>query len=738
MASRRARRRRNRTTPVSVIALRVAAVFATVLLVLVLAGVATAYGLVTTWLRDLPDYTSKDAFEVAQATKVYSADGKLLARLYLENREVVPISEISTSLSQGIVAIEDERFYQHHGVDPQGLVRAVVRTAQGNRQGASTITQQYIRNTILLDERTTMTIARKIREAYLAMELEKRHTKPEILEMYLNTVYFGEGAYGAEAAARTYFAKSAKDLNLAQGATLAGVVQSPSRLDPYDNPDGATARRNEVLGRMLYNNMITQAEYDAAQAEPLQLQRSSEPLDGIYDSPYFVAHVKKALQQQFTPAVVFKGGLTVYTTLDTRMQKYAESAAHEKFNRAGEPEVALVAIDPRNGYVKAVVGGRDYAKRKFNLATQGHRQPGSSFKTFVLATALEQGMPPYFDVDSSSPAVIPAKPKPWTVDNSEGSGQGMMSLEAATWSSVNTVFARVADEVGIKNVAKMAKRMGITTSLPNYPSIALGAANVTPLEMASAYGTLANNGVRNDPVFISKVVDRNGAVIFEATPRGTQAIKPAIARTTTDILKGVIEHGTATAADIGRPAAGKTGTSQLNRDVWFVGYTPQLVAAVWVGYPTEKTIVVDGSRAFGGTVAAPIWASFMKRALAGQPKKDFAKAPEPKYDPGKFHIPVTFTNAPSVTGKSISQASKMLDGGYSIIYVWSKKPKGTVVGQSTRNGKVILQVSKGPKPGSTSGGGSTTGGDTGGTTGGGGDTGGGTGGGGDTSPTPTP
>ena len=329
MSSRRARLRRTNRVSGASIALRVGAVLVSAVLVLSVLGVASAFALVRSWLKDLPDYKSKTAFEVAQSTKIYSADGKLLARLYLENREVVPISVIATSLTDGMVSIEDERYYTHGGVDPIGLVRAMVKTASGTRQGASTITQQYVRNTLLLDERTQMTATRKVREAYLAMELEKRYDKTKILEMYLNTVYFGEGAYGAEAAAQTYFARSAKDLTLAQGALLAGLVQSPSRLDPYDNPAGAVARRDEVLGRMLYNKKIDVAQLEQAKAEPLVLMRTKEPKDGVYAAPYYVAHVKKVLQQQFTPAVVFKGGLTVYTTLDTKLQGYAEKASKE-------------------------------------------------------------------------------------------------------------------------------------------------------------------------------------------------------------------------------------------------------------------------------------------------------------------------------------------------------------------------------------------------------------------------
>ncbi len=707
-----------------------------VVLLVALAGVGVAFGFVQKWLKDLPDYKSPHAFDVAQATKIYSADGKLLARLYLENREVVPLSKISPYLINAVVAVEDERFYQHKGVDPVGLVRAVVQTASGNRQGASTITQQYIRNTILLDERTTMTYARKVREAYLALELEKRHSKHDILEMYLNTVYLGEGAYGAQAASLEYFNRPASQLTLPQAALLAGLLQSPSRLDPYHNPEGAIARRGEVLGRMLANNYITKQQYDEAMNAKLKLERNKVPNDGIYRAHYFVAHVKKQLQQQFSQGTVFGGGLTVYTTLDTRLQKYAEKAVHNKLPNKKGPQGALVSIDPRTGYVKALVGGRDYRKSKFNLATQGYRQPGSSFKTFVLVTALEEGMPPSMQIDSSSPAAIPSKPKPWVVDNSEGSGRGMMSLSSATAASVNTVFARVAWAVGIKDVADTAKRMGIKTRIPKVPSIALGAANVTPYEMASAYGTLATEGIRRDPVCITKVVDRDDKTIYVAKSHGKRVLKASVAKAAIDVMRGVVTNGTGTRANIGRPAAGKTGTSQLNRDVWFVGFTPQLVTAVWVGYPKERTIYVDGSRAFGGTVCAPIWASYMRKALAGKRVMNFPKQPRPSYNASKFHIPIS--KPPNVKGLTLAAAGRKLDGyGYSVEYRYSNRPKGTVIGVSSKNGKIVLIVSKGKNPATkpvkpppseepTSGGG--------GGGGGGGD--GGGGGGGETTPTP--
>ena len=688
--SRRSRLRRNRRTPASKIFLRIAGIFLGALLLLTAAGATTAIAAVNVWLKGLPDYTSPGAFDVAQPTKIYSADGKLLAKLYLQNREVVPMSEIATSLSDGVVAVEDERFFQHGGVDPIGILRAAFSNVSGNHQGASTITQQYIRNTILRDEATQITLERKVREAYLAEQVEKTLTKETILENYLNTVYFGEGAYGAEAAAQTFFAKSAKALTLPQGALIAGLVQSPSRLDPYSNPNGALARRKEVLGRMLYNHYITKSDYDSAVATPLALKRQTMPHDGIYSAPYYVAYVKRLLQKQFTPGVVFNGGLSVYTTLDTRMQATAEKTALSNYKRAKDPSVALVSIDPRNGYIKAMVGGKDYAKSKFNLATQGRRQPGSSFKTFVLVTALEQGMPPTFKVDSQAPVSIPSKPKPWVVNNDEGHGNGMMSVDEAMWASVNAVYARVAWAIGIKNVAHTARVMGITTHIPNYPSIALGSVNCTPLEMASAYGTLANNGVHYDPIVITKVYDRHRQVIFAAHPQGKQVIKPSIAYATTQVLEGVIQQGTASRADIGRPSAGKTGTSQSNRDAWFVGYTPQLVTSVWVGYTTERTIMVDGSKGFGGTLAAPIWAAFMSKSLSGQPERDFASAPEPNYNPDKFDIPVSDETQNAQTARRSASVIK--------VYVYSDLPDGSVIDKSTdSNGVTTITISKGPK-----------------------------------------
>ncbi len=631
MSSRRRRTRRMHRGGTRVLA-RVVGLVALAALLVTLAGGAVAYGVVRTWLKDLPDYESPNAFRVAQPTKIYSADGVLLARLFLENRRIVPFDSISQNLKDGIVAVEDERFYSHHGIDPTGIIRSALANlvAGGVAEGASTITQQYVRNTVLSYEQFDISYARKVREIFIALKLEEKRDKDEILNLYLNTVYFGEGAYGAEAAANTYFAKGADDLTLAEAALLAGLPQAPSRLDPYGNPEGALARRREVLGAMLENGYITQQEHDAANAEPLALKRAKEPEGGIYLAHYFVAHVKKVLQAEFDQSVVFRGGLKVYTTLDSKKQKYAENAVFGSLNRPGDPDCSLVSIDPRNGHIVAMVGGRDFSKNKFNLATQGKRQPGSAFKTFVLVAALEQGMPPNRYIDGSSPAHIKTGGRPWVV--SGGSG-GHITMDAATRASVNTAFARLIKEIGAEKVATTAKRMGITTKIPAYLSIALGSQNVSTLEMASAYGTLATNGVHYPPVAVAKVLDADDQIVFEAKPKGRQALSASIAYAATRILKGVITGGTARAANIGRPAAGKTGTSQDHRDAWFAGYTPQLSTAVWVGYYQKEIpmYTVHGIRGYGGKVAAPIWAKYMRAALATEPKVDFKYAPSPKY-----------------------------------------------------------------------------------------------------------
>jgi len=711
--SRRSRERRTKHSRAGRIVLGVIAILLVGTLVMTSAGVAVAFGVAGSWLEDLPDVNDPSAFQVAQTTKVYSADGVLLASLYLENREIVSIDRISPHVLHAVVAVEDERFYEHDGVDLPGIIRAFVTNITTNRhEGASTLTQQYIRNTILSEERYDITYRRKVREAYLAYQLEKKYSKDEILAMYINTVYYGEGAHGIEAAALTYFNKHADELTVAEAALLAGLPQSPSTLSPYDNPEGAVSRRQWVLKKMFEQGYITSEEYEAAKVEDLALGRS-ETLDdqGVYSAPYFVSYVKKFLQDKYGTSLVFQGGLTVYTTLDTRLQTFAENAVTGVLDRADDPDCALVSIDPSTGYIKALVGGRDWSTTKFNFATQAKRQPGSSFKVFTLVTALEQGMPPHRRIDSSAPAIIQTgSGTPWKVNNAEGGGRGYITLQAATTGSVNTAFARLIAELGASPVIETAHRMGITSNLQPYLSLTLGSQEVTPLEMASAFGTLAANGIHNPPVAVTKVIDSAGTTIYEATSQGTQALTPNIAYAATSILKGVISGGTGTRAAIGRPAAGKTGTTQDYRDAWFVGYTPQLSTSVWMGYTPEKPMRnVHGRRVYGGTFPAMIWHDFMAAALADQPKLDFTKAPAPKYTWKKEWDPIA--TVPSLVGLTEEKAIEALKKAGVSSYAFTSQynptvPAGMVISQdpapdtriNPEKDSVTVVLSKGREP----------------------------------------
>ncbi|MCL2606206.1 MAG: penicillin-binding protein, partial [Coriobacteriia bacterium] len=385
------------------------------LFVAVSAVALTAYS----WLYDLPDYNEVSAFDTSQPTRIYAQDGTLIARLFLENREPVEMDAISPYVLQAIVAVEDERFFEHEGIDPQGIARAAVMTALGSREGGSTITQQYVRQTILRDEAQDMTVRRKVREAYLALEVEQHFTKDEILTMYLNTVYFGEGAHGIQIASLTYFGKNASELTLGEATILAGIPQRPNALNPYRNPDLTLQRRAHVLNRMYENNMITYEERREAEEEELELSRVESPDQGIYDAHYFVAHVRRELHRRFSQADVFGGGLVVHTTIDLDLQRAAETAVWDVIGRDPDgPEGALISQDTDTGKVIAMVGGRNYARSNFNMATQAHRHAGSSFKTFCLVAAIEEGMSPSFRISSSSPASIDTGGgSTWVVNN---------------------------------------------------------------------------------------------------------------------------------------------------------------------------------------------------------------------------------------------------------------------------------------------------------------------------------
>ena len=696
--------------------------FLGVVLIVVSAGFGVV-NLADRWLSDIPDYTSKDAFAVAMPSKVYSADGVVLAEFATENRIPTTIDKVSSYVIRGTIDTEDIRFYEHNGVDIQGIGRAVFSVLGGRSEGASTITQQLVRNTVLLDEMTDYTIKRKVREAFLALKVEEIYSKDEILMMYLNTINYGDGAYGIEAAAQHYFSKSAADLTLAEAALLVAIPQSPTNLNPVYNPNDATARRNLVLNRMLTAGDITQEEYDAARAEELTLNVTEWPSHGIYAYPYFTSYVRAQLSNQFSDAEIFRGGLTVETTLDTRLQDAAESACNSALeNQNEELEYSLTCVDPDNGHVLAMVGGRDYYTDQFNLATQARRQAGSSFKTFTLVTAISQGVSPQMTIDSSSPAQIT---KSWKVSNSEGTGYGQMGLAQATWLSVNTVYARLAHELGADPIVQTCVDMGITSPLEPVESICLGTEGVCTMEMANAYATLANGGTRHDAIVITRVTDSTGAVLYEAPDSSYEAISPEVAYATTEVLQGVVNGGTGWRARLynGQTSAGKTGTSEHNRDNWYCGYTPDLACAIWLGSRTETSIRYNGSSGYGGTTCAPVWRSFISDAydVLDLDIKSFTKPKtEVKYDWDRwkqFGYASSSSGGEDSTGQTDSQSSTT---------------STTSQSQTTTNTDTNTNTNGGggnTDTGGNGGGGNT---DTGGNGGGGGNTDTGGGGGGDT------
>lgn len=595
--------------------LKAVAALLSVLVVTFTAAGLYLYGL----SRQLPDLDPQSvAFKPAETTVVYAADGSVLAEWHAEqDRTVIPIEQMPQHLQDAVVAIEDERFYQHEGVDFQGIARALRANARSGEaaQGGSTITQQVVKLLFTGNERT---LARKVKEALLAYQLEARTDKRRVLEAYLNLVYFGEGAYGVESAAKRYFGKRAADLDLSEAATLAGVIASPARYDPIAHPEAARERRDRVLRKMRELGMISEEQLAVASAAGIKL--ASRPEAGGQFAPYFVEHVKQQLIERLGSETVFEGGLRVHTTLDPVLQRHAEEAARALLPDPDDPEAALVCLDTATGDVLAMVGGRDFSKEQFNLAVQGRRQPGSAFKPFVLVTALAQGVKPT-DVFEATPYSVRVKDGVWRVQNYENEKTApAMTLAAATNWSVNAVYARLVMKVGPENVVKMAQAMGVTTRLEPNPAIALGGltTGVSPLEMASAYSTLATGGIRREPVSVTKVTDRTGAVVLAPVREDRRVIPAQVAKTASAMLHEVVEQGTGQAAKLGVWAAGKTGTTQAYRDAWFVGWAGRLCTAVWVGYREGQVSMTDvhGIKVTGGSFPARIWQRFMSRAIA--------------------------------------------------------------------------------------------------------------------------
>jgi penicillin-binding protein 1A len=615
-----------------------------------LALVSAFYGFATAIAQDVQNL---DAFKVRPTANgvIYAGDGHTVLAILRspnENRKLVASDQINRIMKQATVAIEDKRFYQHGAIDPIGLARAAaVDLMTGRTQGGSTITQQFVKNVYTKGQRT---LQRKLVEAVLAAQVESAWSKDHILTEYLNTVYFGNHAYGVEEAAQIYFGVHAKTLKLYQAALLAGIVRSPSAYDPVLHPAAAIKRRNEVLAAMLSQKRISPVAYaTAVNTELLPYgHKVALPAATRGVAAYFTQYVERQLIARFGRARTFGGGLKVYTTIDLKMQRKARQTLRTTLKKKHGPAAALVAIDPRTGWVKALVGGPDFSKQAFDVATQAQRQPGSSFKPFVLAAALEKGIQPSTTFQSRPQVIGLGGSDYWVVRNDTPQYNGWIPISTATTLSDNTVYAQLTMRVGPASVRSVAHAMGITSPLDAIPSIGLGALRlgVSPLEMAHAYATFANGGARiggsvefrtvpsgetpdpsADPISITKVIGANGKVIANNRPITRQVISRENALEIDSILQSVIRFGTAKIIKgFPRPAFGKTGTTSNFVDAWFAGATPQLATAVWVGYvkhPTPMLTQYNGTPVFGGTLPAIAWSRFEQRALSGQPVLSF-------------------------------------------------------------------------------------------------------------------
>jgi penicillin-binding protein 1A len=695
----------------------------------------------------LPDLKEEEAKAppLAQTSKIFDAKGRLITTLHAgEDRIKVPIERIPASVQRAVVAIEDQRFWNHRGVDLRAVLRAAYVNATSGKvvEGGSTITQQYVRNAFPSVGKE-QTLARKLKEAALAWQLEKRYSKAQILGKYLNTVYFGQGAYGILRAAKVFFSETPGDLTLPEAALLAGLIAGPEKYNPLTRPDKALARRNLVLQQMHELGMLSHRRFQSARAQPLGLDPSTGRRQ--YPAAYFVDYVRHHFlhdprfrrfgnyEQRYD--LLFKGGLRIYTTINLDIQRAAEQAVEGVLSVPGDPSGALTAIDPRNGHIKAMVGGRNYFSdstpfAKVNLAVGGStgRQAGSSFKTFTLVAALENGISPSRTYTASAGAAFYDPPcgspeDPWNVVNYEGSNYGTLSMEAATISSVNQIYAQIIEEVGPSQVVETAHRMGIRSQLDEVCSLTLGSSEVNTLEMASAYGTLATMGKRTRPTAIERIETSRGKVIYEPQVIRRQVLEPGVAWAATQILRKVVLYGTGTAANLSdRQVAGKTGTAQLWRDAWFAGFIPQLSAAVWVGHP-QGQIPMTGTRVgnvTGGSFPAAIWHAFMANVTQRIPAKEFEEPVDPyitlpidvtqgcvaisgvtpadhiqyqQFVPGSEPKPCQATvsgTVPSVVGMSASSAYAILqEAGFNVTQTVTDNdsyPAGTVLSQSPGGG----------------------------------------------------
>lgn len=605
------------------------AVGGTLLGIIMIGGAAVAGGLVGLALsfRDLPDVRVLKGYVPVETTYIYDINGELIARLHGDvNREVVTLDRISPHLKRSVLAMEDAYFYTHKGIDPSGIGRAVLAnfTAGGTVEGGSTLTQQLVKNLFLSNERS---LNRKVAEAVLAMRVEQVFTKEQILEMYLNQVFWGKNTNGAETASQNYFGKSAADLTLGEAAMLAGTIQAPSVFNPVDNFAEAKKRQGLVLDRLAELNWATPAEIKAAKAQKIVIRKQGISYEASR-VPYVSQAVTAELEEKFGKDVVLQGGLRVQTTIDLKLQRIAEEVAAEGHKDlvdrgAYADQLALVAVDPRTGFVKALVGGvGDFDKNQYNRAILARRQLGSSFKPFVYYAAFATGNYTPDSVIDDSPMTIPDGDEPYVPRNYDNKFSGPISIRQAIAVSRNIPALKMGLEVGNENVIAICRKLGINSPMQPVVSLPLGAADVTPMEVAGAYAVFASGGYKSKTTLIARVTDRNGNLVLDNTPKPELILDPIAVSYLTDALRGVITNGTGTEAQLseGRPVAGKTGTTSDFRDAWFVGYVPQLAVAIWIGND-DYSPMANGVT--GGVYVTPIWRKFMERALAGQPIEQF-------------------------------------------------------------------------------------------------------------------
>ena len=590
----------------------------------------------------------RDLGEMAQATTIYDARDAAVFTIFKEQRIEVPLNRISPNLIKAVVSVEDQRFFEHNGVDLIRVGAAAVHNLQEGRraEGGSTITQQLARQSFLSRDKT---FRRKLKEVILAAHIEREYTKDEILEFYLNKVYLGDGLYGVEAASRGYFGKHASELNVEEAALLAGLIQSPSSYAPTVNPDRALARRNVVLQAMVSNGALAQAASDAAKRTPVHLTNAIEIKETF--GLYFKEQVRKELVERFGGTRVAQGGLRVYTTLDAELQQAGEKIVEDGIasierrrgykhatkdtkdtkdtnerdtkERGEYLQGALVAMDPATGEVRAMIGGRDFADSRFNRATQAKRQSGSAFKPFVYAAALEAGYSPASVISNLNSPIL--TPQGNWVPEDEHSSANSMTMRSALRMSSNRAAVQLLNTIGIPSAVSYAEKLNVGTP-PSVPSLALGASEVTLVSLTAAYGAFADGGIVHEPVLIRRVEDSDGKVLFKSENKSQRAVSESTAFLMSSMLSDVVNHGTAYKArqtGFTLPAAGKTGTTNDYVDAWFVGFTPHVVTGVWIGFDQPKTIVSNG---YAGELAVPIWASFMKLATKGD-KNDWFERP---------------------------------------------------------------------------------------------------------------